>query len=84
MEMGTSLVEEIILQSSYIEAGSVDEIEYVGLSYDAFLMIKQEVEQDLDKAPTGKDIDDALTIKHFIMPGLRGIQYKFLKEVQNA
>ena len=82
--MEASLIDEIIGQSAYIEAGSVDVIEYVGLSYDAFLSVKKEVEEDLDKVPKGWDIDEALTIKHFIIPGLTGIQYKFFKEITHA
>ncbi len=80
----TSLIDEIIMQSSYIEAGSVDEIEYVGLSYDAFLKVKKEVEEEIDATPSERDIDDALTLKHYILPGLRGIQYKFFKEIKHV
>jgi hypothetical protein len=82
--MVTSLVEEIIGQSAYIEAGSVDEIEYVGLSYDAFIQVKKEVEDELDMVPKGHDIDNALTLRHFILPNLRGVSYEFFKRVTHA
>ena len=82
--METSLVEEIIGQSAYIEAGSVDQIEYVGLSYDAFLQVKKEEEEELDKVPKGYDIDNALTLKHFILPELRGINYQFFKRIEHG
>ena len=80
----TSLIEEIILQSSYIESGSVDQIEYVGLSYDAFISVTSEVEEEIDATPSERDINNALTLKYFILPGLRGIQYKFFKEIKHG
>lgn len=81
---GIKLIDEIILQSSYIDSGNVEPIEYVALSYDAFLSIKEELEEELDETVKAHHIDDALTIKHFIIPGLRGVQYKFFREVVHA
>ncbi|MCA9748982.1 MAG: hypothetical protein KC414_07740 [Romboutsia sp.] len=72
------------MQSSYIESESVDEIEYVGLSYDAFISVKKEVEEEIDATPSERDINNALTLRYFILPNLRGVQYKFFKEVRHG
>lgn len=74
------LVDEVVLTSSYIDAGNVDSVEFVGLSYAAYSRIKEELrEEGLDVDKDGA-IDDALTIKHFIIPSLIGISYKFFIE----
>ncbi len=76
------LVDEIIQNSSYIESKSVDYIEYVALSSDAYLKIVQEIRDETgEQKVTQEDIDDALTIKTIVLPRLIGIDYKFFKEL---
>lgn len=74
------LVDEVVLASSYIDAGNVDPVDFVGLSHEAYFMIKQELKDEGFDVSEDSSIDDALTIKHFIIPSLTGINYKFFIE----
>lgn len=74
------LVDEIVLTSSYIDAGNVEPVEFVGLSYAAYSRIKEELKEEGFDVSEDSAIDDALTIKHFIIPSLIGISYKFFIE----
>ncbi len=80
-EYNISLIEEIITALSNVEFEQNCMIDYVGLSFDAYTKIKREVEDSLDRPVTVTDVNSALTISHFIISGLPGIDYKFLKEV---
>lgn len=81
VDYGVSLVEEILTAASNLEMDSGCVIDYVGLSYDAYLRIKREVEDSLDRPIINSDIVDSLTMSYVIVSGLIGIDYKFLKEV---
>jgi len=76
------LVDEIVNNSAYLDFG-IDQIEYVALSYEALEMIKLEVLDELGEEVIPIDeIDKALAMKHLVMPSLRGIDYRFLKEIK--
>ncbi len=76
------LVDEIVNNSAYLDFG-IDQIEYVALSYEALEMIKLEVLDELGEEVISIDeIDKALAMKHLVMPSMRGIDYRFLKEIK--
>lgn len=85
------LIDEIVNTSSYLSIGLDDPIEFVGLSNDALDQITKEVIEEIKSKDKHKeedfkismsDIEDALTLKVLVMPGLFGIDYRFLKEVK--
>ncbi len=85
------LIDEIVNTSSYLSIGLDDPIEFVGLSNDALDQITKEVIEEIKSKNQHKeddfkismsDIEDALTLKVLVMPGLFGIDYRFLKEVK--
>lgn len=76
------LVDEIVSACANIEVENNCSIDYVGLSYDAYLQIKNEIEDGFDRPITASDINKSLSIAYVILPGLYGIDYKFLKEVR--
>lgn len=80
-EFNITLIEEIISAAANLELDANCSVEYVGLSFDAFIEIKKELENSLDRTITSSDINRSLTIDHFIVPGLVGINYKFFKEI---
>ena len=76
------LVDEIITNSSYLDSANVELVEYVGISPDALTQISKEVGNELDKQRVSNDdIESALTLKYLLMPNLRGIDYKFFREI---
>jgi|SanBayMetagenome_1026888.scaffolds.fasta_scaffold51497_2 hypothetical protein len=76
------LVDEIVNNSAYLDFG-MDQIEYVALSYESLEVIKKEVFEELQKEYlSAEDIDDALAMKHLVMPSMKGIDYRFLKEIK--
>jgi hypothetical protein len=77
-DLNIPIIEEIITASANIEMETGFTADYVGLSYDAFIQIKKELEASLDKSITASDINNALSIDHIIVPGMLGIDYKFL------
>lgn len=76
-ELNIPIIEEILTASVNIEMETGFTADYVGLSYDAFLQIKKELEASLDRAVNASDINTALSIDHLIVPGMIGIDYKF-------
>lgn len=80
-ELNIPLIEEIIIASSTIEVETGESVSFVGLSYDAFLQIKSKLEDSLGRNIKASDIDSSLALTHFIIPGLKGINYKFAKEL---
>lgn len=77
------LIDEIITNSSYLDAASIDMVDCVGLSEEALSTISGEVKEELDSVRvTYRDIEDALTLRFFIMPTLSGVDYKFYKELR--
>lgn len=81
-ELNMPLVEEILLAAAQIEIESGHVIDYIGLSYDAYLKIKNDLEESLDRPVTAAEIQKSLTMKHVILPGLGMLDYKFLREVR--
>lgn len=76
------LVDEIVANSSYLDQANIDPIEYVGISPSALHKITAEISEELDKQKVSTDdIEASLTLKYLLMPNLRGIDYKFFKEV---
>lgn len=77
------LIDEIITNSSYLDAASIDMVDCVGLSEEALTAISAEVREELDNTRISyRDIEDALTLRFFIMPTLSGVDYKFYKELR--
>lgn len=77
------LIDEIITNSSYHDSRSVDIVDCVGVSEDALEMLVKEVAEEFDKLRVSyADVEDALTLKFFLMPGLFGVDYKFFKELR--
>ena len=76
-ELNIPIIEEILTASVNIEMETGFTADYVGLSYDAFLQIKKELEASLDRSVNASDINTALSIDHLIVPGMIGIDYKF-------
>lgn len=78
------LAEEIISAAANIEMDHNSRVDYVGLSYDALLILKKDLEDVLDRNVSQSDINNSLTIETFIIPGLVGVDYKFFKELRNV
>jgi len=76
------LIDEIVTNSSYLDSTNVEPVEYVGISSDALSQITKEIGQELDKQRVNNDdIESSLTLKYLLMPNLRGIDYKFFREI---
>lgn len=85
------LIDEIVNTSSYLSIGLDDPIEFVGLSNDSLDQVTREVIEEIKNKKNLKEIDfkvsiaeieEALTLKILIMPGLSGIDYRFLNEIK--
>jgi hypothetical protein len=78
------LLDEILTQSSYLDLGSIDPIEYVAVSDETIRTLTAEImeEKNVDSASI-EDIEATLTLKILIMPTLFGIDYRFFKEVKH-
>lgn len=78
------LLDEILTQSSYLDLGSIDPIEYVAVSDDTIKALTAEIMEEKNiSAVSIEDIELTLTMKILIMPTLFGIDYRFFKEVKH-
>ncbi len=78
------LLDEILTQSSYLDLGSADPIEYVAVSDDTIKALTAEITEEKNiNIVSVEDIEAALTMKILIMPTLFGINYRFFKEVKH-
>lgn len=77
------LIDEIITHTAYLDFGSSNPIEYVALSMEAYNQIIKEVAEEIDKqCIDDDDLERCLSMKYVLMPSLRSIDYRFLKEVK--